>query len=102
MNGVINHYLGLAFTVNGETHFGWARLSVKTGPRRAFHALLTGYAYETVPSKPIITGQTTDEAEIPQASLAPPAAAQPQSASLGALALGSSGLSFWRQDLTSN
>jgi hypothetical protein len=51
-----NRYLGLRFMINGEVHYGWARLSV---PAKGFQIspVLTGYAYETVPNKPIITGK---------------------------------------------
>ncbi len=51
---VTNRYLGLRFLINGETHYGWARLSVTSGCR--YRVTLTGYAYETVPDKPIDTG----------------------------------------------
>jgi len=43
-------YLGLKFEIEGKIHFGWAR--VKTDP-----VYITGYAYETVANKPIVTGQ---------------------------------------------
>lgn len=52
--GVMNRFLGFKFTINGETHYGWARLNVvfqSTIP----YATLTGYAYETVANKPILT-----------------------------------------------
>jgi hypothetical protein len=50
--GVKNKYLGLEFNVKGHAHYGWARLSsVKNGWK------LTGYAYETVANKPIMTGK---------------------------------------------
>jgi hypothetical protein len=52
---VKNRYLGLLFKIKGKTHYGWARLSASSPPVRA---TLTGYAYETVPNKPIITGKT--------------------------------------------
>ena len=60
--GVRNRYLGLKFVVHGKVHYGWARLSVTLGHHRQYDdvsATLTGYAYETVPNKPIIAGQTT-------------------------------------------
>jgi hypothetical protein len=60
--GVRNRYLGLRFVVDGEVHYGWARLSVALGHHRQsgdVSGVLTGYAYETVPNKPIIAGQTT-------------------------------------------
>ena len=58
--GVRNRYLGLSFEIKGKRHFGWARLSVTvtTGRRPEFTAILTGYAYETIPNKPIVTGKT--------------------------------------------
>jgi hypothetical protein len=49
-------YLGLRFIIKGKTHYGWAR--VKTaGNFGGFTPLITGYAYETVPNKPIIAGR---------------------------------------------
>jgi hypothetical protein len=59
---VRNKYLGLKFQIAGETHYGWARLTVT---REFFHftAILTGYAYETTPNQAIKAGQTSgDEA----------------------------------------
>ncbi len=50
-------YLGLRFYAKGKVHYGWARLNVPTPS--GSHAKLTGYAYETIPNKPIITGQTS-------------------------------------------
>jgi hypothetical protein len=52
---VKGRYLGLRFTVNGERHYGWARMSV-TVQRFEITATLTGYAYETKPNKPIVAG----------------------------------------------
>ena len=60
--GVRNRYLGLKFVVDGEVHYGWARLSVTLGHQRQFDDVvgtLTGYAYETIPDKPIIAGRIT-------------------------------------------
>lgn len=60
--GVRDRYLGLKFVVHGKIHYGWARLSVTLGHQRQYDdvsATLTGYAYETVPNKPIIAGQIT-------------------------------------------
>ena len=57
---VKNRYLGLKFQIKGKTHYGWARLSATMHRNGIFgiSALLTGYAYETVPNKPIIAGKT--------------------------------------------
>jgi hypothetical protein len=91
-----NRYLGLKFSINGEMHYGWARLTVKTGRQPA--EILTGYAYETVPNRPIIMGQTsgtdTASAVMPEAMLAP----SDRSATLGMLAQGSDSLAAWRRE----
>src|ERR1700689_3705424 len=47
-----NRYLGFQFKINGEVHYGWARLSATFGG-----AVLTGYAYETIPDQGINAGQ---------------------------------------------
>lgn len=92
---VANRYLGLAFRINGEFHFGWARLSVRDEHLK-ITALLTGYAYETVPKKPIRAGQTQGEPDggsVRRENLPdwPPP-------SLGVLALGAPGLEAWRRN----
>jgi hypothetical protein len=92
-----NRYLGLQFLINGEVHFGWARLNVSCKGLDVV-ATLTGYAYETVPNTPIIAGQTKGSAEAsvePDAALIAPALGP---APLGLLALGSHGLSIWRRE----
>jgi hypothetical protein len=79
-NGVSDRYLGLKFVVGGEVHYGWARLSVTLGHHRQFDDVsgtLTGYAYETVPDKPIVAGQITGPDVITM-----------QTKTLGGLALG--------------
>ena len=82
-----HRYLGLKFMVNGQTHYGWARVSViRPKNRKGIQATLTGYAYETIPNKPIITGKTKGPDVI---TLEPP--------SLGHLAQGASGISAWRE-----
>jgi hypothetical protein len=105
---VRNRYLGLKFQIDGQTHYGWARVSVQ---RQAYHltATLTGYAYETTPNTGIKAGQTAENAEISSADSGSPgtAAARPgavagnlrdsQLSSLGALALGSENLTARRR-----
>jgi hypothetical protein len=73
---VANHYLGLKFQINGQTHYGWVRMSlqVKVQKPPALRVRITGYAYETVANKGLLAGQTTG----PDAK-----------GSLGSLALGS-------------
>jgi hypothetical protein len=79
---VQDHYLGLAFTIRGKLHYGWARLNVSVGRRPLrINTKLTGYAYETIPNKPIITGKTKG-----------PDVITLERGSLGALAAGATGL----------
>jgi hypothetical protein len=96
---VTNRFLGLAFQIDGRTHFGWARLTVKILKQGLkIKAVLTGYAYETEPDTPIIAGQTSgpDVEEMPEALGAPSTGA----ATLGMLALGSPALAIWRREET--
>ncbi|HEY4904355.1 MAG TPA: hypothetical protein VIH89_12855 [Candidatus Sulfotelmatobacter sp.] len=83
-----NRYLGLRYVVNGQTHYGWARFTVKTTGNLntgvKITATLTGYAIETVANQPIKAGATSGTEN----------AANP--VSLGCLAMGCVGLAFWR------
>jgi hypothetical protein len=81
-----NRYLGLQFVIGGEIHYGWARLSVAIERFGGTQAVITGYAYETTPGKPIKTGATS----------APPLG-MPEPASLGHLARGASDIAAWRK-----
>ena len=99
-----NRYLGLMFTLHGKVHYGWARLNVQALKRRfTLTATLTGFAYETIPGKPIVAGRTLPETGWdensfgPNASITNPMPDTPQPATLGILALGSSGLFVWRR-----
>jgi hypothetical protein len=89
-----HRYLGLAFEIDGTEHFGWARLSLS---KFLFNntAEIEGYAYETIPGKPIIAGdqgndQGHDDGNATEASAA--------SATLGALAAGAPALTLWRKE----
>ncbi len=95
---VTNRYLGLKFSINGETHFGWARLTVELPASfpQNISAELTGYAYETEANKAIKTGQTTEDV----ASSLPLQQPDPRDqtvSTLGLLALGSV-QPFWRRE----
>jgi hypothetical protein len=83
--GAVNRFLAFKFIINNQTHYGWARLNVVMDgyPR----ATLTGYAFETIPNKPIITGLTagTDVSTT-----------EPEPATLGHLAAGAAVLQAWR------
>jgi hypothetical protein len=83
----VNRYLGFKFIIRRKVHYGWARLNVDTTNwlRGGIKATLTGYAYETIPNKVIITGKTKGPDVI---TLDP--------GSLGALAAGASAHSAWR------
>lgn len=96
---VTNRYLGLKFQINGQTHFGWARLTVRVSSARVL-AALTGYAYETVPDMPIVAGKTSGAESATTISPNPTIRERPSPAtpSLGMLALGAQGLSLWRRD----
>jgi hypothetical protein len=76
-----HRYLGLRFISGGKVHYGWARLNVDAG----VGAELTGYAYETIPGKPIIAGRTKG-----------PDVVTVEPASLGHLAQGASAIPAWR------
>lgn len=98
---VSHRYLGLTFRINGEAHFGWARLNVSC-PANLFRieAELTGYAYETVAGKSIRTGQTHYDAEGRSSDnnlKDPSRAAAPVAGTLGQLALGAEGSAAQRR-----
>jgi hypothetical protein len=80
-DGVKDRYLGLRFKINGKMHFGWARITVDAMNGHWFTATLTGYAYETIPNKPIIAG---DKKGTDEATFLP----QTETSSLGTLARG--------------
>jgi hypothetical protein len=82
-------YLGLKFLIAGQVHYGWARLNVTVpalGQGVGIQATLTGYAYETIPNTPIITGKITG-----------PDVVTVEPASLGHLARGASAIPAWRE-----
>lgn len=102
-----NRYVGVRFLINGQTHYGWIRLTVTTNPKphtAIMSATITGYAYETVPNKAIAAGtaamaasatnKPTGEARTPKRTL-------DQGPSLGMLAAGADGLPIWRREKTS-
>jgi hypothetical protein len=48
----------LEFSANGETYYGWARISISHELSRVT-GLLEGYAYENIPGRPIRAGETS-------------------------------------------
>lgn len=84
-----NRYLGVRFKIDGMTHYGWIRLAVIAKPGQfGINATITGYAYETVPNKPITAGTSSAVAAVP--ALAGP--------TIGMLALGIEGMPMWRRE----
>ncbi len=92
-----NRYLGFKFLINGQAHYGWARMTVGDYLHSDTAIVLTGYAYETEPNTKIIDGSVTDGTSdnLGPADLLAPA---PQPASLGMLARGADTLSVWRRE----
>jgi hypothetical protein len=92
--GVTNRYLGLKFKIGSDYHYGWARVTVTTTANSGFSAVLTGYAYETIPGKAIVAGATTGSEEVgavnPEPTMDAPL--------LGMFALGAQGLELWRRE----
>jgi hypothetical protein len=96
--GLKDRYLGIKFKSGGRFHYGWARVTVATGEDQFSSLLLTGYAYETIPGKAIIAGQTKGADDIPEGPDAALTEPTPDPGTLGALALGAPGLSIWRRE----
>jgi hypothetical protein len=104
-----HRYLGLKFVIDGQTHYGWARLNVRVHGF-SIQAILNGYAYETVPGKMIRTGRTSGSDDNPgfgpksgstEDSASPKSESERPSLrrkSLGLLALGAQGLPLWRRE----
>ena len=88
-----NRYLGVKFKIQGEVHFGWVRIDVAEAQTGVYSAI-SGYAYETVPNRPILTGQknrlsNNNKRKTGSASVD---VGVPTSDGLGALAIGALGL----------
>ena len=99
--GTNNRYLGFKFKIDGQFHYGWARLSVALSAHSRYTATITGYAYETIANKGITAGQTSGTAEVGVVDSAVPSVDERASfrpASLGMLGLGAAGLSIWRRE----
>ncbi len=83
---VTDRYLGLKFSIAGKIHYGWARLNETCSHTNGENtAVLSGYAYETVPNQAIVTGKTKGGDGV-----------SPQPATLGRLALGAAKASAGR------
>jgi hypothetical protein len=91
---VSNKFLGLKLMIDGQVHYGWARVTVSGG----IQAVLTGYAYETIPNRPIRAGQRS-ETDSETSSVSPLDAPVPRRLpDLGLLASGAYGFAAWRRE----
>jgi hypothetical protein len=93
---VQNHYLGLQFSINGQTHYGWARFTVTL--KSGIVGTLTGYAYETIPNKRILAGQTSGPDVASTVALNEMSTSHDHRPTLGLLARGADALTLWRRD----
>ncbi len=89
-----NRYLGLKFMIDGQPHYGWARLSVTNHNSKI---VLSGYAYETEANKALRAGQTSEPAAGANNTSAMLDEFVPQGPSLGMLARGANALDIWRR-----
>jgi hypothetical protein len=87
-------YLGFKFVIKGKVHFGWARIRLagESSPT------ITGYAYETIANKRIITGQKKGPDQNSAAQPVSLSARPTQTTTLGLLAVGAPGISIRRRD----
>jgi hypothetical protein len=86
-------FLGVRFTIQEETHYGWARIDLRfVGFPSYVDVTLTGYAYQTQPNVSIRAGDRGESGEDTEGAggEAPPApdATAGSAATLGALARG--------------
>jgi hypothetical protein len=80
-------YVGLQFSINGQVHYGWARVKFPY-PGGVNYPSIYGYAYESTANQPIVTGQTSGTFTAGARENAP--------ATLGMLANGASAIDAWR------
>jgi hypothetical protein len=91
-----NRYLGVKFLIDGETHYGWVRMTVDTGVDSGLYAQIDSYAYETVPDT-AICAREVGECPTPDAD-SEETGQNVGGPSLGMLALGADGLALWRRE----
>lgn len=92
-------YVGLKIEINGQVHYGWARIKFPYpgtffDPGALGYPSIYGYAYETTPDKAIVAGQTSGSAQETSDATKP--------ASLGMLAAGAFGVNLWRGRISAN
>jgi hypothetical protein len=95
-----DHYLGVRFILNGETHYGWIRVTATIDLQRQapfMRAKITAYAYETVANKAITAGT----AAMPTAEISGENQQKQVGPSLGMLAAGAESMPLWRREESS-
>jgi hypothetical protein len=94
-----NRFLGLKFKIDGETHYGWIRMTVDTvtsaTQQPVMSATITEYGYETVANKTLDAGLSGADSADDQAQ---ETGQRPRQVSLGMLAFGADGLALWRRE----
>jgi MYXO-CTERM domain-containing protein len=81
-NNLSPQYIGLEFTVSGQTYYGWAQIGSEVDEGGA-QAELYDFAYDTTPGQSIDAGETANFTAVPDA---------PDPSTLTLLALGAVGL----------
>ena len=94
-----DRFLGFRFLIQGEMHYGWARFRMVSvglnGSKPVISAVLTGYAYETIPNHALVTGvegTLSTDAAVPSDPTR-----KMSEVTLGVLALGAPGLSLGKR-----
>jgi hypothetical protein len=82
----VNAFAGIRFTQAGNTHFGWIRLHVTTGPSDAVTATAIDWAYNDVAGASILAGEGVTAAT-----------PEPSTVSMALLAAGAAGVLSWRK-----
>jgi hypothetical protein len=85
-----DRYLGVKFEIDGATHYGWVRITMDISN---FSATITGYAFETIADKPILSGVNQGS----DVEVGPPAQTS-NAPGLGVLALGVNGFPLWLRE----
>jgi hypothetical protein len=88
-----NLFVGVKFTIAGETHYGWIRVDLDATDA-GFYGAISGYAYQSTANEPIKTGQKSGTDSKPSGRRARPTAGLPlpSERGLGRLAAGALGL----------
>jgi len=105
--GQPNRFIGVKFSINGQTHYGWVRLTVTVkhkgnghGPTGSFSATITEYGYESVANKSCdagLPGAATSNVDHASA-MTEQESLRKSGPGLGMLAVGAEAMPLWRRD----